>query len=179
MAKKRPRMCPGALFRGFMATSRENWLAVREALARSPKPKHESIAAELDLRPARVRQLARLSRLPPTVQTLLEAGSLTPKHGEYLLTLPPAKRAAMAERAASGRWKIARLRTEIGAASGARNDDLPHPDPNLDSLEVELTELVGGDVRIDHRADGSGWLRIRYTSLDTMDGLLERLGYRA
>ena len=48
----------------------------------------------------------------------------------------------------------------------------------LSSLEGAVGSLLGARVQIDYRADGTGWMKIRFTDLDTLDGVLERIGYR-
>ena len=42
-------------------------------------------------------------------------------------------------------------------------------------LETELAERLGAKVRIDHKAKGAGSVTIHYSSLDALDGILERI----
>ena len=42
-------------------------------------------------------------------------------------------------------------------------------------LETELAERLGAKVRIDHKAKGKGSLTIHYSSLEALDGILERI----
>jgi len=46
--------------------------------------------------------------------------------------------------------------------------------PDLERLEQDLTETLCAPVRIKHSSSGKGQVTIRYTSLDELDGLLER-----
>ena len=48
-------------------------------------------------------------------------------------------------------------------------------DPDVVRLETELAERLGAEVRIDHRAKGRGSLTIRYSSLEALDGILQRI----
>jgi ParB family chromosome partitioning protein len=50
--------------------------------------------------------------------------------------------------------------------------------PDLARLERELGEHLGTQVRIDHTRSGNGQLVLKYGTLDALQGLLERLGYR-
>jgi ParB family chromosome partitioning protein len=45
-------------------------------------------------------------------------------------------------------------------------------------LQGELTAKLGARVTIDHKENGSGKLVIAYTSLDELDGIIERLKSR-
>lgn len=45
-------------------------------------------------------------------------------------------------------------------------------------LEDELAEYLGTEVKIIDNKDHSGWLQIKFYSIDTLDGLLERIGFR-
>lgn len=49
------------------------------------------------------------------------------------------------------------------------------PQPDIASLETELSESLGTRVTIAHGRGGKGKLIIQYTDLDTLDGVLERL----
>jgi ParB family chromosome partitioning protein len=50
-----------------------------------------------------------------------------------------------------------------------------HVDPNIRSLEQELTERLGAKVLIQQAADGRGKLVISYHSLEELDGILRRI----
>ena len=49
------------------------------------------------------------------------------------------------------------------------------PQPDIASLENELSEVLGAKVAIAHGRGGKGRLVIHYSDLDTLDGVLERL----
>jgi ParB family chromosome partitioning protein len=46
--------------------------------------------------------------------------------------------------------------------------------PEIERLEQELTETLCAPVTVKHSASGKGQVTIKYTSLDELDGLLER-----
>lgn len=161
-----------------MSSVLDHVLEVQAALGRTPRPTHAEIALEIGLGRSRVSNLARLLDLPPPVLDQILAGRLSPKAGEWLLRLPSSDQIAVADQAVRNRWTIARLRKAIELRQGKRGDDDPNPDPNLSSLEGAVGSLLGARVQIDYRADGTGWMKIRFTDLDTLDGVLERIGYR-
>ena len=57
---------------------------------------------------------------------------------------------------------------------GGTKKPAPKPDPDIQRLEQELTETLAAPVAVRHSASGKGQVTIRYTSLDELDGLLER-----
>jgi len=48
-------------------------------------------------------------------------------------------------------------------------------DPNLRSLQVDLSERLGAAVTINHNKNGKGTLEVKYNSLDELDGILSRI----
>jgi ParB family chromosome partitioning protein len=48
-------------------------------------------------------------------------------------------------------------------------------DPDLVSLEQDLSDRVGAPVQVQHGARGKGKLVISYNSLDELDGILEHI----
>jgi len=52
----------------------------------------------------------------------------------------------------------------------------PAKDADTARLEQRLSERLGAVVNIQHSASGKGELKIKYTSLDELDGVLRHLG---
>ena len=66
--------------------------------------------------------------------------------------------------------------TGTATATGARKAKAARvQQPDIASLETELSESLGAKVAIAHGARGNGKLVIHYSDLDTLDGVLERL----
>ena len=64
-------------------------------------------------------------------------------------------------------------REVCNAARKARAAQAQQPD--IASLETELSESLGARVAIAHGKGGKGRLVIHYTDVDTLEGVLERL----
>ena len=63
-----------------------------------------------------------------------------------------------------------------GGGGAARKPGAAHAQqPDIATLETELSESLGTKVAIAHGKGGKGKLVIHYTDLDTLDGVLERL----
>lgn len=150
---------------------------LKAALAQDGDRTHASLGLELGVSRARVTNLVRVLELPEPILGWVWSGKLTPKHGEALAGLPADKAEDLARSAMRGRWSAARLQQAVASAKGRRLVGDANPDVDLARLESRLGEQLGTAVRIEHRADQSGELVLRYTDLDTLDGLLDRLGY--
>lgn len=127
---------------------------------------------------SRVANLVRVLGLPPTLLAWVRAGRLSSKHGELLAGIKEAKaQRQLAEAAIAGRWTTLRLGQEIDRSRGKRGRDDTHQDADVASLERRLGEHLGTVVQIETGAGSGGALRLFYTDLDTLGGLLDRLGF--
>lgn len=139
----------------------------------------QQIAKALGLSRFRVSNLSRvLRRAEPQWRLWAEQKKLSYKHLEAVLLLPVAQADALLRSAMAQRWPAERLRQEVRALRGGRAPDQPHADADVAHLEQRLSELLATRVSIHTGKGGNGELRIGYTDLDTLDGVLERLGYR-
>ena len=147
---------------------------------RAEGAKQRQIAKALGLSRARVSNIERVIN-KSTTEWLewVERKRLTYKHLEAVLTLPVARADALLRAAMAGHWSANRLRQEVRIAKGARRTEDPHPDADVAYLENKLSELLATRVAIRTTAGRGGELVLTFTDADTLDGLLERLGYRA
>jgi len=150
---------------------------VETAIQERPRPRHRDLAIRLGVSRARISNLVRVLRLPAPLLNLVKAGRLSPKHAEAVLALPASAREQVARSAIAGGWSYAKLYLAIEEQLGKRRGQGPNADLDMASLENALGELLGTRVRVEHRPDGAGSLVLQYTDLDTLDGLLARLGY--
>lgn len=115
----------------------------------------------------------RLLNLPAAVQAQVHNGALSAGHARALLAHHDPARAALAviARGLSVRQTEA-LATQRAEAPGERAR--PARDADTIALERTLTERLG--LKVDIAFDGKGGtLRIRYRSLDQLDGLITLL----
>jgi len=147
---------------------------------------HAEAAAAVGRSRAAVSNLLRLLDLPPAIRALLEARRLEMGHARALLTLSPELASKLAHEAAENEWSVREVehRAQQFAAgkvpvTGARKAKTARvQQPDIASLETELSESLGAKVAIAHGRGGKGRLVIHYTDLDTLDGVLERLRTR-
>lgn len=108
----------------------------------------------------------------------------TLKHIEAVLELEPGKADELLRKSMSERWPATKLRDEVSYLRFERGDrkrGKPRPDAEVDAdtakLQSDLEALLATRVRLESRPDGGGDLVIRYTCNDTLQGVLDRLGY--
>ena len=135
---------------------------------------HKEVAQSIGLSRAAVSNYLRLLDLGDTAKGLLAERKLDMGHGRALLAVSnPARQAALARHIAEGGLSV-RDAERLAKAEG-RPAKTPAPrDPNVVSLERDLSERWGAPVRIRHGARG-GRLEVRYKNLDELDSLLARL----
>ena len=144
---------------------------------------HAEAAEAVGRSRAAVSNLLRLLELPPAIRALLEARRLEMGHARALLTLSPDLASKLASDAAEQGWsvRVGEHRAQQFAAgqvpvNGKKAKPAKAaPQPDIASLETELSESLGTRVTIAHGRGGKGKLIIQYTDLDTLDGVLERL----
>ncbi len=122
-----------------------------------------------------VTNLLRLMSLRDDVRTLLERGDLEMGHARALLGLPNEDQSAAA-RAVVGKGLSVR-QTEALVRKWVADKNAPPKaekkvDPNIRSLQDELSQKLGAKVQIQHSAKGKGKVVLNYSSLDELDGIL-------
>ena len=129
---------------------------------------------------AAVSNLLRLLELAPEVRELVDTRQLDMGHARALLSLARAEQVRAARQVVdlglSVRQTEALVKRLRDGRPAARKP--PERSPDIVRLEQELTETLCAPVSLKHRAGGKGEMAIRYTSLDELDGILERLRRR-
>jgi ParB family chromosome partitioning protein len=145
---------------------------------------HAEAAEAVGRSRAAVSNLLRLLELPPAIRALLEARRLEMGHARALLTLSPELASKLASEAADQGWSVREVehraqqfaagKVPVNGGKKAKPGKVT-PQADIASLETELSESLGTKVNIAHGRGGKGKLVIHYTSVDTLDGVLERL----
>jgi ParB family chromosome partitioning protein len=122
--------------------------------------------------------LLRLLHLARPVQELLMSGQIDMGHARALLPLPKASQVQLAHRIASKGYSVREaerlvqheLNPPKQKAAAAKKTDR-----DLARIEEELADALGAQVKIRVNARGAGQINIGFSSLDQLDGLLEKL----
>ncbi|WP_230531695.1 ParB/RepB/Spo0J family partition protein [Microvirga roseola] len=125
-----------------------------------------------------IANMMRLSDLPGSVKKLLIDRKLTAGHGRALLSVKDP--AGVAKRVVDEGLSVRQVETIAQADAAQPNQEAkaakakPEKDPDTRALEKALQDVLGLTVTIDHKGQG-GELRIKYKTLDQLDGLCRRL----
>ena len=140
---------------------------------------HEVAADAVGRSRVSVSNMLRLLELNPSVRTLVEQGELNMGHARALLGLDAAAQARagaeVVRRGLSARETEALVRRYKALDTGASEAAAAKADPDVRRLEDQLSTRISAPVRIQHSAKGTGSLTIRYSSLDELEGILERI----
>jgi ParB family chromosome partitioning protein len=137
--------------------------------------RHEDIGARIGKSRSYVTNHLRLLALAPSVQTLVDEAQLSLGHAKVLAGLPTAVQPRWAQTIVRERLSVRALERRL--ATSARR---PRPAQAQDwaRLARALSEQLGYPAHFKPAGKGAGELRLRFHSLEELDGLLARLGYR-
>lgn len=142
---------------------------------------HEELSKVLGKSRAHVTNITRLVDLPPEVKELVNSRQITGGHARALLALrnpvPVARRIfeeGLTVRDIEAIAQAERGETNRSSAAASSKRQRPEKDPDTRALENALHSVLGLAVSIEHKGDG-GEVRIRYKTLEQLDGLCRRL----
>lgn len=161
---------------------RENLNPVEEAMALKRlqdefELTQQEVADAVGRSRAAVANLLRLVSLQHEVRTFLEHGDIEMGHARALLAL------ASEQQIAAARTVIAKnlsVRQTEALVRKLQEDKKPQSgksqiDPDILSLQDQLSEKLGAEVLVEHNAKGKGRLILKYSSLDQLDGILAHI----
>ena len=132
----------------------------------------DRIAKEVGKSRSHVANTLRLLRLPESVKAMLRDGRLTAGHARTLLGVddPEARAREIVEGAMNVREAEQRSKAKPGKRGGKVAEDV-----NVKAIESNVSSLLGLNVKIVHKGDKGGEIRIRYRTLEQFDDLIRRL----
>jgi ParB family chromosome partitioning protein len=144
---------------------------------------HQQAADAVGRSRAAVSNLLRLLELAPEVATLLEKRQLEMGHARALLGLPQRRQQAeagarVARDGLTVRETEALVRQMLQSAAvtpSGKGGGKPQLDPNIVSLQQDLSEKLGAQVQIQAARGGKGKLVVSYNSLEELDGILAHI----
>jgi ParB family chromosome partitioning protein len=142
---------------------------------------HQQAAEAVGRSRAAVSNLLRLLDLAPEVCEQLEARALEMGHARALLGLTTRRQQVevavlVAKKGLSVRETEDIVRRMTQAAVDRPDTAAPAPvDPDVQRLELDLSEKLGARVAIQHTRSGKGKLVVSYNSLEELDGILEHI----
>ncbi len=136
---------------------------------------HQQAADAVGKSRAMVSNLLRLLELPNEVKTLLSKGLIEMGHARALLTLDIDKQIEIANKIVKHSLTV---REAEKLVKNSAVDIAPtHKPQDSDTLRLQeqLTEKTGAKVIINHQKNGKGKLVFNYTSLEELEGIINRI----
>jgi len=162
---------------------REDLNAIEEAVALNRllhefSLTHQEVADVVGRSRTAVSNLVRLLRLQPVVKSMVEQGQLEMGHARSLLSLEGEVQVSTAKliiaRSLSVR-QAEELVKQMVDKSIAPSAVPAAIDPDIKKLQNDLSDRLCAKVVIRHQARGRGQLVVHYSSVDELDGILERI----
>jgi len=139
---------------------------------------HDEAAEAVGRSRSAVSNLLRLLELDDSVKKMVEACKLNMGHARALLSLPKAEQFEIATKVVAQGLSVRATESLVQQLSNKNKKSKPvrkSKDPNIGSLENDISERLGARVSINHQANGKGKVEISYNSLDELDGLLKHI----
>jgi ParB family chromosome partitioning protein len=139
---------------------------------------HEEVAASSGKSRTAITNSLRLLKLDTRVQKLLITRQISEGHGKILASLESHRQVELAERCVQKAWNVRKMEAEAKKlqSSTKPNSDI-YGNANIKHLEVALSEHIGNRVQIEYEDRGGGYVRIRFNSIDELEGHFERIGF--
>jgi ParB family chromosome partitioning protein len=137
---------------------------------------HEVIGRRIGKSRVYVTNYLRLLGLETAVQSLVDEGAVTLGHAKVIAGVEPKRQLEWALRVVREQLSVRALERRLATGPAAT----PRISKGADwqRLERALSDQLGYPAEIEADGDGRGQVRVRFASLQELDGLLLRLGLR-
>ncbi|MFY8351838.1 ParB/RepB/Spo0J family partition protein [Pseudoalteromonas sp. SSM20] len=137
---------------------------------------HQQVADAVGKSRTTVTNLLRLNNLNEDVKRLLEHGDIEMGHARCLLALDGEDQSATARIVVAKALTVRETEKLVRSVLEPKPEVAPkEKDPDVVQLEQQLAQNLGAKVEISYNQKGKGKLVISYTSLDELDGILEKI----
>jgi len=147
-----------------------------DQLARDYDYSQAELAGVIGKSRSHVANMTRLLKLPESVKTYIAEGKLTAGHARTLITADNPE--LLAKQIVEDGLSVRNAEALTAKSSGRAPSSSSKPQKDTDTLALEksLTDHLGLVVSVDMKGDGEkGDMRIRFKSLDQLDGLIALL----
>lgn len=134
----------------------------------------QTVAERIGISRSQVANIIRLLQLPEAVQKLIEQGKLEMGHARPLIGLPHQKAVRLANECITNVWSVRQMERAVKRKAPTENSS-SRLDADVVALQDSLSRNLGLQVEFRCKSKGSGELRIRYSRLEELDGVLARL----
>lgn len=140
---------------------------------------HEQVGGRIGKSREYVSNYMRLVNLAPPVQALVNEGHILLGHAKVLASLPLDQQMHWADQIIRHKLTVRALERKISAVRDKKIVFRPGKPGDWQMLERDLSDLLGCATAVEADKKGRGELRVKFHSLDELDGVLAKLGYVA
>ncbi|MGL4767474.1 MAG: ParB/RepB/Spo0J family partition protein [Formosimonas sp.] len=141
---------------------------------------HDSCASAIGRSRSAVSNLLRLLNLAAPVQTMLLAGDIDMGHARALLSLDSAQQIMLATEINARRLSVRetekRVQAILQGEGDAPKEKMRVVSGDIIRLEQQLSDSLGAEVLIKMGAKNKGKMTIAFGNLDTLEGILAKIG---
>lgn len=136
---------------------------------------HEKAAAAVGRSRVAVSNLLRLLTLTPMVQDMLLDNQIDMGHARALVGSEPAQQILLANKVVQEGLSVREVERLIQSEPAAGKKAKQAVNPDVASLQNQLSEQLGADVSISSKASGAGVLKLSFSNLDQLDDWIAKL----
>jgi len=136
---------------------------------------HESASHILGKSRTTVTNLLRLLNLSEHVQKALLEGKIEMGHARAMLSLNASEQVMVCQKVISNSLSVRDVETLIGQQMPAKRKIKKQKTADIVNFEENLSDKLGTSVKISHKSNGSGVLKINYSNLDQLDSILKKI----
>jgi ParB family chromosome partitioning protein len=140
---------------------------------------HEQIGERVGKSRVYVTNYLRLLNLAPMVQELVNEGHILLGHAKVLAGIALDEQVRWADEIIRRKLTVRQLERRVAQKRDGRVVFKPGKESDWRRLEQQLSDLMGCPVTVSADKSGEGELRVKFHSLDELDGVLARIGYEA
>lgn len=140
---------------------------------------HEQVGERVGKSREYVSNYLRLVNLAPMVQSLVNEGHILLGHAKVLAGQKLDEQIRWADEVIRHKLTVRMLERRIAAARDGRIVFRPGKPSDWQVLEREISDLLGCTASVSADKAGKGELKVKFHSLDELDGVLAKIGYSA
>lgn len=140
---------------------------------------HEQMGDRIGKSREYVTNYLRILNLAPPVQAMVNEGHLSMGHARVLAGMKVEDQNRWALMVTEKKLSVRALEKRVAGSGAQRRLPLKPKAADWLALERQLSEQLGYPVTVVADLKGKGELKVRFHSLDELDGLLAKLGYEA
>lgn len=139
---------------------------------------HEETANRVGKSRTYVSNFLRLLNLSQRVQKMVDQGELSMGHARALAVLPTPDQESLAQQTVANGWSVRVLEKRCAASKQNAAAEKPkRRDSDIARLERRIGDWLGATVQL-KSSGGKGDIKIKFHSLDELDGILHRWGFK-